>query len=233
MRACLCCGNPIAKKNQYGYCSRTPECRSRYQQAWQDARRPPTMPPAQPCKSCGLPTTAKSGYCKRTKTCDAARSRAEWTREKGFAKYKPGEPRRCCLSCGKWLNLGISDYTALCRDCDGTRQSHHNRGVKAEVMRAYGGACACCGEDNIDFLTIDHIDGDGHTERKGSDGEHRRYGGQNYYKRLKAAGFPDWHRLQVLCFNCNCAKGNKSSCPCQKQHLSVYDISAPEQLTLF
>jgi hypothetical protein len=35
MPACLCCDAPIAPKNQTGYCSRTPECRSRGQKVYQ------------------------------------------------------------------------------------------------------------------------------------------------------------------------------------------------------
>jgi hypothetical protein len=39
MPACLSCGGPIAPKNKYGYCARTPECRARYQKASQTAHR--------------------------------------------------------------------------------------------------------------------------------------------------------------------------------------------------
>lgn len=231
MRTCACCGDKIKDGNAYGYCSRTPECRSRYQQAWQDARRPVTTPPAQPCLSCGLPTTAKSGYCKRTKTCDAARHRAEYTPEKHFAKYKPDQPRRRCASCGKYLKLDTHKYVVLCMNCDGTGQAGRRRLLRAEVMLTYGnGQCACCGEDNLDFLTLDHVDGDGATDRGGG---RTGNGGSQFYAWLRTRGFPDRSRYQVLCFNCNCCKGTKNTCPCQKTRFTALDILGPGSSPLF
>jgi hypothetical protein len=230
MRSCACCGDKITDKNTYGYCSRTPECRSRYQQAWQDARRPLTVPPATPCKSCGLPTTAKSGYCKRAKTCDAARARAEYTAEKGFRKHKPDEPRRRCSRCGRWLRLNLGDYVSLCRTCDNSTLAQRRRLLKAETMLAYGGTCACCGEEKLDFLSLDHISGDGAAERGGGRSGNA---GSSFYSWLRASGFPGKNRYQVLCFNCNCAKGNGEECPCRKFPLSVYEVNAPGQLYLF
>ena len=74
--------------------------------------------------------------------------------------------------------------------------------LRAEVLREYGGACACCGETTVAFLTIDHVFNDGNKHR--SKGE--RYSGVGIYRWLKKAGFPKDGRFQVLCYNCNCAK---------------------------
>jgi hypothetical protein len=232
MRTCACCGDSISRKNAYGYCSRTPECRSRYHQAYQDARRAPDTPPAQPCKSCGIPTTARSGYCKRTATCDAARKRAEYKPD----EYKPDDDRRHCVTCGKRLYRNTPVPTALCPACDGTRRAQRRRMLKAETMLAYGGACACCGEENVDFLTIDHIDGNGAAERtrfRDPVVQGRGRGGANFYYKLKADGFPDPRKYQVLCANCNGAKGTGRECPCRKSRLSVYEVVRPGQLALF
>jgi hypothetical protein len=231
VRICACCGDKISRKNAYGYCSRTPECRSRYQQAWQDARRPADAPPTQPCQNCGLPTTAKSGYCKRTKTCDAARHRAEYTPEKGFRKHKPDEPRRRCVNCGNYLDLRTHEAVALCGNCQVHPHVLVRRVAKAEAMLAYGdGCCACCGEDNLDFLTLDHINGDGSADRgRGRGGN----GGSSLYVKLRTRRFPDKDRYQVLCFNCNCAKGTKRNCPCLFYRRSPRDFLAPGQLSLF
>lgn len=79
--------------------------------------------------------------------------------------------------------------------------------LKREVIAAYGGRCACCGEDRIEFLAIDHIFNDGAEDRR-SNG---KSGGQ-FYRRLKRDGFPQG-RLQVLCYNCNGAKGYYGYCP--------------------
>lgn len=224
MRACADCGDPISRKNAYGYCSRTPRCRSLYQAAYQEARRPPTIPAGEPCLGCGLPTTSKYGFCKRP-TCLEAREQV-----RSRLNYKPTEARRKCLSCGRWLPLNIRPYLALCRTCDGTRIAHRARMRKAETMLAYGGACACCGEDNLDFLTIDHVGGDGAADRK--DRGHTG-GGATFYTWLKARGYPDRDRYQVLCANCNTAKGIGAACPCRATRISIFDVDIPGQGVLF
>lgn len=51
----------------------------------------------------------------------------------------------------------------------GGSQLSHRRRNKLKVLDHYSNGtmvCACCGEKNIEFLTIDHIDGGGHTHRK-------------------------------------------------------------------
>lgn len=83
-----------------------------------------------------------------------------------------------------------------------------HRALKREVLNAYGHKCVCCGEDRFEFLTIDHINGGG--------GQHRKEvgSGQKFYKWLKAQGFPQ-AEFQVLCANCNSAKGWYGYCPHQ------------------
>jgi len=78
--------------------------------------------------------------------------------------------------------------------------------LKAEVIAAYGGACACCGECRPQFLAIDHIYGDGKQDRRG------RGIGSQFYAWLRASGFPR-DRYQLLCHNCNFAKGHRGECP--------------------
>jgi len=69
--------------------------------------------------------------------------------------------------------------------------------LKQEAMNAYGGKCNCCGETQLDFLAIDHINGGGNKERKA--GIH--YTGTAMYRWLRKRGFPEGFR--VLCHNCN------------------------------
>lgn len=67
--------------------------------------------------------------------------------------------------------------------------------------------CCCCGEWRIEFLSLDHKAGDG--------AEHRRligHGrGSNIYLWAIRNGFPNI--FQVLCMNCNCARGFYGYCP--------------------
>jgi 5-methylcytosine-specific restriction endonuclease McrA len=80
------------------------------------------------------------------------------------------------------------------------------RAAKLEGIGAYGGKCVCCGEDQIEFLTLDHING--RTD------EPYKITGQKAWARLKARGWPK-NNYQLLCFNCNCAKGVYGQCPHQ------------------
>lgn len=44
------------------------------------------------------------------------------------------------------------------------RLSHYRdlrQELKREVLKVYGGVCSCCGENRIEFLTIDHVNNDG------------------------------------------------------------------------
>ena len=95
------------------------------------------------------------------------------------------------------------------------RERHRERGrvtrlaLKLEVYEAYGGAvCACCGESELLFLSLDHEHNDGAAERK----ELRTTGGACFYRHLKKRGFPPGY--QVLCMNCNFGKRmNDGVCP--------------------
>jgi hypothetical protein len=72
--------------------------------------------------------------------------------------------------------------------------------LKPEVIAAYGGKCACCGETHIEFLSIDHIDGYKSGPRKGA----------ALYSWLKQNNYPPGFR--VLCMNCNMALGYLGYC---------------------
>lgn len=83
---------------------------------------------------------------------------------------------------------------------------------------AYGGdppKCACCGESEVGFLTLDHIAGDGKAHRESAllpSG--KKASGPNFYRWLAGQGFPPG--IQVLCFNCNYAKRTYRACPHQQ-----------------
>lgn len=72
---------------------------------------------------------------------------------------------------------------------------------------AYKYRCACCLETHIEFLTIDHIKGEGNRHRK----EINSRGGHDFYIWLKKNHFPIGYR--VLCMNCNHSNGIWGYCP--------------------
>jgi hypothetical protein len=65
--------------------------------------------------------------------------------------------------------------------------------------------CACCREDYIEFLSIDHMEGNGNKHRR-EDPE-----AVKIYRWLKKHAFPKGFR--VLCMNCNFALGHFGYCP--------------------
>lgn len=95
----------------------------------------------------------------------------------------------------------------------------YRQNFKDRVFNHYGVFCACCGETEIEFLTIDHINNNGSMHRKevGIIG-----GGSEFYRWLTENSFPEG--FQTLCMNCNFAKGktnNNGVCPHQKKLKSI------------
>ena len=159
------------------------------------------------CKKCGLVKPLDqyyrhtSGYRHECKHCQTVRIRQfekdkgkEWKRAKSKASYYKlkqdpewWERRKASKRVGNG-----NTYAARVRD---------------EAYARYGGPmCACCGESNPFFLTIDHINNDGHVQRK----QHKA--ATALYSWLKARGYPPGY--QVLCYNCNMGKArNGGICP--------------------
>ena len=78
--------------------------------------------------------------------------------------------------------------------------------IKEEVINAYGGKCICCGEQELMFLSIDHVKGGGTKLRKqGKDRAH------SLRLRLRRESYPP--DFQVLCHNCNQSRGYYGRCP--------------------
>lgn len=84
---------------------------------------------------------------------------------------------------------------------------------KDKVINYYGGVCVCCGENYPGFLQLDHIDGGGTKHREQI---HAETGSRNLYAWVIRNGYP--YGYQVLCANCNMAKGgNNNKCIHQLQ----------------
>ena len=87
----------------------------------------------------------------------------------------------------------------------------NNKKRRLIVLQFYGGnppKCACCGEMTYEFLALDHINNDGAKHRRNL-GMKTRGGNINGW--IIKNNFPDG--FQVLCHNCNCAKGFYGKCP--------------------
>ena len=160
------------------------------------------------CKSCGkVPPLSKRKMC--VDCAGKAARRLSLRRELQRLTKPIGQCRRC--------NNVAMVGKSLCIICVNRRQDYRIR-LKNDAFNAYGGikySCEHCPEKtgNIEFLTIDHINGGGN--------DHRRQigrGGVSIYRWLKNNQYPSGYR--VLCYNCNAARyHNGGICPHQNTNL--------------
>ena len=90
--------------------------------------------------------------------------------------------------------------------------------ARLQAIETYGGKCKCCGEQRLQFLAIDHIDGNGTEHRKNV------IGNQTVALWLKRNKYPQG--FQVLCHNCNSAKGFYGFCPHQVERGEISELDA-------
>ncbi len=102
-------------------------------------------------------------------------------------------------------------YSQKCKPCKSIANRPYSRKAgreyRAKALKAYGGKCECCGEDRVEFLAVDHIDGGGAQHRRSI----KRHGGTAFYKWLQNNGWPKGFR--ILCHNCNMSRGCYGFCP--------------------
>ena len=79
-----------------------------------------------------------------------------------------------------------------------------NRRVREAALAGYGSACNFCNEDTFEFLAIDHVDGGGRKERE-------TMSTSQIARKVINENWPETY--QVLCHNCNQAKGWYGACP--------------------
>jgi hypothetical protein len=130
-----------------------------------------------------------------------------------FTVKRTGKINKTCKSCCKVQVEFFMEYNRRHGLKYYRMRSVRVQEVKAEVIGHYGGRCKCCGETDIRFLSLDHKNGDG--------AEHRRQlakaSGSRIWYWAKNNGFPE--TFQVLCYNCNLAKGRKRACPHESDDL--------------
>ena len=111
--------------------------------------------------------------------------------------------RKRLTKTGRKLELEIKKRF---KDTHPNYSSNVYRKKKLKVVEHYSNGkncCECCGEKEIIFLSIDHIDGGG--------GKHRKKVGHNMVHWIYKNNFPSGFR--ILCHNCNMAIGRHGYCP--------------------
>jgi len=98
----------------------------------------------------------------------------------------------------------------LHREADRRWQKRHGaeylQKIRKLALDAYGGRCVCCGETELKFLAFDHKHGRGGAFRRSS---HNKSTGSWYYRLIREHPAD----IQILCHNCNLAKGFYGKCP--------------------
>jgi hypothetical protein len=165
---------------------------------------------SEPCHKCGAPinvvrlrgmtyhTWSKCGELVRFCKCG---TRTKQKRHEYWAKH--------------WANATMEEKAKHYERLRNYRQKFRDK-----VLAHYGRRCACCGESIEEFLTIDHVQGGGNVHRRTL----RAVGGATYklYRWLVENNFPDG--FQLLCFNCNIAKGQYGECPHERQCLNTQPL---------
>jgi hypothetical protein len=138
-------------------------------------------------------------------------------------KYWGRASKRKCPNCGR--RKKTLKYR-LCFKCRGDKrewarqhraeiipkQKAYRVRTRREAIEAYGGRCSCCGEQRLEFLTINHTKNDGARHRRALGNQGR---GHAFYLWLKTNYYPTG--FDVRCWNCNCAQGLYGYCPHKKE----------------
>ena len=129
-----------------------------------------------------------------------------------------------CSRCGNGLaTLSQKRWIArgLCQSCYAKDRYRRKKGsnpqfekarrvkirkkLKETLLEMYGRRCVCCGENEEEFLCLDHVNGGG--------ARHRKVASMDSIYRQAIKETPESGNYRILCFNCNMARGLRKFCP--------------------
>lgn len=140
-------------------------------------------------------------FCSKCKK-EREREKSRIYKKRYYEKY----PQKVKASNKKWRENNPDKLKEARRRQNMVAQKRRHE-AKETVLKHYGAKCKCCDETTKEFLTIDHIYGGG-RQHKRSNGRLR---GMGFYRWIVENNFPK--NLQLLCMNCNFAKGLYGKCP--------------------
>ena len=95
-----------------------------------------------------------------------------------------------------------------CRGCYNDERSKFLTKLRKQIIDMLGNTCKCCGETNINLLSIDHINGGGQIDRN----SFKKWG--KYLKNIINMSDEERNKIyQCLCYNCNYSHGFWGVCP--------------------
>lgn len=117
---------------------------------------------------------------------------------------RTGKPRRPCKVChyeitAAWRARNRERWAKAVQDNAQRREQR----MRDEMIAAYGGKCAQCGEADPDVLELDHVSGNGAQHREQVAGARNR--SIKYW--LRANNYPPG--FQLLCANCHRRKSRR------------------------
>ncbi len=194
----------LTGKQERVYCSK--ECYKTGTKTCHETRRAMGL-----CK-CGRP--AVSGFV----SCEKCRG---YAKDSSIRRRRRAAKDLTCTDCHNQPD-GSSKLCAQCKSKNSKQLKIRKRELKMRIVAAYGGACECCNETNIAFLSIDHINRDGAAHRKQLGFSTAYY----LYRFLVLNGFPrDNYRL--FCFNCNNGSfWNEGICPHQNERRALVETAS-------
>lgn len=173
------------------------------------------------CSNCGVRKTVDDfpkravdywcNDCRRVYARDAYRRKRDAMSKDEYRAYREEINRRHKRNRDRRISQMSAIELAAFKNEVNRGNTERRYAAKEAAYEAYGGyVCACCGETERAFLSIDHINNDG--------AEHKRQNnirtGEQMYRWLGRNNYPDG--FQVLCMNCQWGKRNNGGvCPHQ------------------
>lgn len=161
---------------------------------------------------CGRPPEKSRKLCRRCRYQHRAQNQR---------RMRILEGKSICIRCGNDKSTRNIKYCDGCAEKTKERHTQWRRQLYREVLSHYGIKCACCGEPNFAFLTLDHINDDGAAHRRLL----KMKGGYSFYLWVKRNGYPKM--FQVLCWNCQNGKRIYGICPHQSADSQALQQPSP------
>ncbi len=134
------------------------------------------------------------------------RSLGKGTSSSVYAEIRDGTPSReyqlLCWNCN-YKKKPKTRYASSRHRLIDSERAYKSR-LKDAVFEKLGPSCSCCGTEDKEILTVDHVNGGGGAHRK-------RQSRLEILREIRDSA--DTSEYQILCWNCNCSKGLYGSCP--------------------
>ena len=140
----------------------------------------------------------------------ASRNQCKKCHQKQKSAWSQANPERVRVSRHKHDALyadKIKEQKRIWRKAHPDTHRDYQRAARRKVIDHYGAVCVCCGESEYKFLAIDHVIPIKSSGQRSS---------TTVYQVIRE-GYPN--TFQILCHNCNLAKGFWGQCP----HLDACD----------